>query len=103
MILLSSVKVLGKRCFFRCESLFSVTFEFGSQLSRIGKWAFSRVGLIEIVIPASVEILGAQCFSECESLSSVRFESGSKLLGIESEILHEAGWFGREIGEGLVE
>jgi hypothetical protein len=48
-----------------------------------------------MIVPASVEILGESCFADCGSLSSVTFESGSKLLGIEEEVLRQAGWFGR--------
>jgi hypothetical protein len=83
MTVLSSVEVLGESCFSVCESLSSVTFESGSILSRIEKWAFTGTGLIQIIIPASVEVLCEGCFSECKSLSSVRFESGSKLSRIE--------------------
>jgi hypothetical protein len=72
-----------------------VRFESESRLSRIEKKAFSGSHLIEIVIPASVEFLGESCFSFCGSLSSVTFESGSRLVGIEREVLHQAGWFGR--------
>jgi hypothetical protein len=65
-------------------------------LSRIEKEAFRETGLVEIILPSSVEFLGESCFSLCRSLSSVTFESGSILLGIESEVLGQAGWFGRD-------
>jgi hypothetical protein len=48
--------------------------------------------LIEIILPSSVEVLGENSFYNCKSLSLVRFESGSRLRGIESEVLHQAGW-----------
>jgi hypothetical protein len=51
--------------------------------------------LVEIILPASVEALGEECFSKCRSLSSVTFESVSRLLGIEKEVLHQAGWVSR--------
>jgi hypothetical protein len=48
-------------------------------LTQIEKLAFSRSGLIEIIVPASVEVLGEKCFYDCRSLSSVTFESEAKL------------------------
>jgi hypothetical protein len=66
-------------------------------LSRIESEAFSGTVLIEIILPASVEILGEDCFSKCGSLSSVTFESGSRLVGNEREVLHKAGWIGRDV------
>jgi hypothetical protein len=49
--------------------------------------AFSKTGLIEIIVPVSAEVLGEKCFSECGSLSSV-----------EMEVLHQSGWFGSDFG-----
>jgi hypothetical protein len=71
----------------------SLIFESGSRLSRIEKNTFSGTDLVEIILPASVEVLGEGCFAECRSLSWVTFESGSRFLGIEREILAQAGWF----------
>jgi hypothetical protein len=66
-------------------------------LSRIERLAFKKTALVEIILPSSVEVLGKGCFSECGSLSSVRFESGSRLLGIEREVLRQAGWVGSNL------
>jgi hypothetical protein len=87
IIIPASIEFLGERCFAKCKSLSSITFESGSRLSRIEAGAFYRTGLIEIIIPASVEFLGERCFSDCRSLSSITFESGSKFQGNEGKVL----------------
>jgi hypothetical protein len=69
IILPASVEILGDECFSLCGSLYSVTFESGSRLSRIEGRAFSETGFIEIIIPSSVEVLDEECFSWCGSLS----------------------------------
>jgi hypothetical protein len=75
--------MLGKYCFYECESIAAVTFESGSQLSSIAESAFwGCSSLSSIFIPSSVEMLGAYCFSQCNSLSMVTFESGSQLSSI---------------------
>jgi hypothetical protein len=79
----SSVVVLGKRSFYRCESLESVTFESGSRLERIEEYAFYESGLKSILVPSSVVVLGKSSFCLCKSLESVTFESGSRLERIE--------------------
>jgi hypothetical protein len=69
----------------------SVTFESGSRLSRIEKWAFFRTDLLEVVLPASVEFLSD---ADCRSLSSVTFESRSRLSGSQGKALIESGFRG---------
>jgi hypothetical protein len=55
----SCVEMLGKSCFSGCESLSTVTFESGSQLSSIAQSAFSFCSsLSSIFVPSSVEMLG---------------------------------------------
>jgi hypothetical protein len=70
-------------------SLFSVTFESGSRLSRIENEAFLGTGLVETILSASVEFLGCACFSACRSLTLGTFEPGWKLQGNEKEVIRQ--------------
>jgi hypothetical protein len=83
IIIPSSIEILCKLCFCKCESLSSIIFESGSHLQRIEEYAFSINGLISIVIPSSIEVLCKSCFYRCISFSSIIFESGSHLQRIE--------------------
>jgi hypothetical protein len=59
----ASVTILFGRCFHESESLSSVTFQFGSMLTRIESEAFSACSsLLSICIPASVAIIDKDCF-----------------------------------------
>jgi hypothetical protein len=69
----------------------SVTFESGSQLSRLEAQAFYRSGLTSIDLPASVTFIGEKCFSDCGSLMSVTFESGSQLSRLEARAFYWTG------------
>jgi hypothetical protein len=79
IVIPSSVVVLGEWSFSGRNSLESVTFESGSRLERIERFAFYGSGLRSILIPSSVVVLGERSFSWCKSLESVIFESGSRL------------------------
>jgi hypothetical protein len=48
-------------------------FESGSRLQRIEQSAFSKSGLISILIPFSLVVLGELSFYQCNSLESVIF------------------------------
>jgi hypothetical protein len=72
----------------------SITFESGSQLSQLAKWAFSWSGLTSIHLPASVTVIGESCFSYCGSLASITFDSASKFRGSEADLLA-----GRPLGQ----
>jgi hypothetical protein len=83
VVIASSIEILCKSCFERCELLSSIIFESDSHLQHIEESSFCMSGLQSIIIPASVEILCKYCFAECESLSSITFESNSHLQHIE--------------------
>jgi hypothetical protein len=89
----SSVVVLGKHCFERCESLETVAFERGSRLELINEFAFDGSGLTSIVIPSSIIVLSKWSFAGCKSLESVTFEADSRLERIEESAF---------IGSGLI-
>jgi hypothetical protein len=60
----------------------SITFETGSQLSELVKWAFRGSGLTSIHLPASVTVIGESCFADCGSLMSITFDCASQLQEI---------------------
>ncbi|MDR1236014.1 MAG: leucine-rich repeat domain-containing protein [Holosporaceae bacterium] len=86
-----NVKAIDSYCFAGCKSLSSISFESGSQLTRIESYAFADSGLESITIPRSVNFLGSYCFTDCESLFSVSFESDSRLTSIERETFLRSG------------
>lgn len=62
----------GMGVFQNCENLQSVTFAEGSQLFKIGKWAFKNcVSLTSFDIPATVSTLGEYAFENCEGFTSI--------------------------------
>jgi hypothetical protein len=78
-----SVERLCYRCFYRCDSLWTVTFESGSRLSSIEEFAFKQcTSLSSICIPSSVRNLSELCFAECISLATIGFESPSNVLAV---------------------
>ena len=75
---------IGGYAFEDCNSLTTVSFAAGSQLTSIGKNAFSGCcdGLTSITIPASVTSIGESAFERCFNLRSVSFADGSQLKTI---------------------
>ena len=84
-----NLEELCDRCFFKCESLFRVTFSESSSLKRIGIEAFSRSGVKEIRIPDRVEELCYRCFCKCKNLSRVAFGESSLLKCICFKAFHQ--------------
>ena len=78
----SSVTTIRSKAFENCTNLTSVTFADGSQLERIGDYAFSGSGLGSIRIPSSVTSIGASAFLSCSNLESVTFAEGSALTSM---------------------
>ncbi|MBQ7436712.1 MAG: leucine-rich repeat protein [Oscillospiraceae bacterium] len=78
----SSVTTIRSKAFENCTNLTSVTFADGSQLERIGDYAFSGSGLGSIQIPSSVTSIGASAFLSCSNLESVTFAEGSALTSM---------------------
>ena len=103
---------LGKYAFYKDELLTNVTFAQGSRLTEIaqyafgfdvsgktsqltsitlpdslitiGNYAFSKVGLTKLVIPANVETIGERAFQECPKLTTVEIAANSALTSINS-------------------
>jgi hypothetical protein len=65
------------------EGLASISFPGDSQLSRIGKGAFSGCELRSIEIPRRMEVLEEECLNKCQYLSEVTFAPGSMLTRID--------------------
>jgi hypothetical protein len=61
--------------------LHEVTFEGGSRLRRIEKYASSETGVKAIRIPSNVEFIGEECCWMCESLREVTFGGETKEIG----------------------
>ena len=85
-----SVLSIGMSSFRGCESLASITFEVGSQLKTIEKFAFASFPITNtspwtynipvfetITIPSSVTCIAADAFRRCVNLESVIFESSN--------------------------
>jgi hypothetical protein len=95
LLIPSSVKLIGRKCFDECKSLCEITFESGSKLQRIEKYAFNQSGVKMIRIPSSVEFIGEYCFSgdvyRSGSLCEITFESGSQLRRIDDRAFRNTG------------
>ena len=62
--------------FSHCSSLLKVTFEEGSRLNSIGRYAFNNCkSLVNFTIPDSVTHIGEGAFIACDSLTDVTFEN----------------------------
>ena len=69
---------IGKEAFHRCLNLKNITLPKG--ITAIGKDAFSRGGLSEVVIPDKVVAVGEDAFAYCKTLKKVVIGSGIKVL-----------------------
>jgi hypothetical protein len=95
------VEILCNSCFYKCQLLSSITFEFGSHLQRIEESAFSMSDLTPIIIPSSVDLLCKSCFAVCDSIELIMFKNNLKLARIESRAFHGCSEFVR-ISESLL-
>ncbi|MBQ8356783.1 MAG: leucine-rich repeat protein [Clostridia bacterium] len=79
----ASVKKIGDYAFYSCNTLTTVTFAEGSQLTMIGDYAFqSCILLTGIEIPASVTEIKTFAFANCRRLATVLFAENSALTVI---------------------
>jgi hypothetical protein len=80
IILPSTVKTIGTRCFAKCLHLLNSPLPVDSEVVRIGDMAFECCrSLKSFVIPSPVEFVGENCFAKCDSLSHFAFRSPSHL------------------------
>ena len=87
----ASVETIEFATFRGFKALTTVTFEKGSQLKTIERYAFETSGLQSIEIPASVETIEFYAFSKCKALTAVTFENGSQLKTIEKDAFETSG------------
>ena len=80
----ATVETIGYGAFLQCPKLNTVTFAPGSNLKKIGSFAFSQTALESITIPEKVTTIGEGAFLSCASLKTVTFAQGSNLKKIES-------------------
>jgi hypothetical protein len=69
------VKLLREKAFYSCLSLDAVTFETGSMLGVLEKFAFAYPSLRLNCLPNHVTSLGDSCFEWCSCLSSFTYGS----------------------------
>lgn len=87
----ASVEHIGELAFSDTKALGIVEFESGSQLERIGNYAFFKTALPSIELPASLKVIGSNAFNS-EQLTQVTFPDNSELDSIQ-----ESAFFGSAI------
>ena len=76
----SSVTSLGERCFYGCSGLTSITIP--SSVTSLGDYCFYGCsGLTSVTIPSTVTSLVASCFYGCSGLTSITIPSSVTSLG----------------------
>lgn len=113
VILSSTIKLIGKQAFMRCEKLENITvpesvyqigdeafsgcsslktFAWPKNTKKIGKLMFYQCFLLQsITIPKEVTSIGEQCFNECINLHAVTFPEESKLSLIDNNAFLKTG------------
>lgn len=74
-----NVVSVGKRAFFECVLLNSVTMP--ATITAIENYAFSRSGLKSVRIDGKVKKIGDDAFAECEKLTSVTISDNVRTIG----------------------
>ena len=78
----ASVTKIGIQAFDMCSVLTTVTFEEGSQLQSIGKYAFRKTNLAEVVMPDGVTNLDIGVFNTCTNLKTVTLGKGLTAINL---------------------
>jgi hypothetical protein len=92
-IVAPEIRVIGSGCFRGKYWLLTVTFEYGSQLTRIEHRAFAGCHYLStICIPASVREIVGSAFEGCElSTKGITFEDGSSSFAVSGDFLVKTG------------
>ena len=78
-----SVEAMGQRCFYKCQTLKSISFDHSSKVVSLPQEFASFASVRSIVIPSLVETIEDRAFFGC-SIAMVEFELPSSLRRIES-------------------
>lgn len=81
-------KIVPESIFQNCKNLQHVDL---SNMTEIGKGAFTGSALNAVTIPASVTIIRTQAFMSCSDLATLHFEEGSHELVLETEAFFGCG------------
>jgi len=73
------VTVIGDSAFAYCTEMTGVVIP--DTVTEIGRWAFDRVALTSITLPAGLKIIGDYAFYGCEGLTSVVIPDGVTTIG----------------------
>ena len=73
----SSVKEIGKRAFYECKAMMTVTIPNDSELTSICDYAFYNCeSLKKMTLPATATSIGSYAFSDCVALTSINLPEG---------------------------
>ena len=82
IVIPATVTEIDDRALEDCRSLVSIDFAEGSQLKRIGNWAFYNAHALQnVTIPDGVEEIGAGAFYGCTYLQNVNIPASVRAIG----------------------
>ena len=87
----SSVTSIGDSAFYDSETLTSLTFASGSQLTTIAGWAFAHQRLTSVNLPGSVTTIGTNAFRYNPGLTSVTMNSNAPTVGADAFVVPADG------------
>jgi len=82
LVLPEKVKAVGKRAFYYCDNLQSITF--GEDIYTISEYAFAYSSITNVVLPKSLTTLEQCAFGYCNSLKSIFIPSGIIEMGYDA-------------------
>ena len=75
------IKMINEDAFSNCMRLSNVKFHFPGSLAFIGRNAFAKTNLSNMIIPSSVKVIGSGAFYWCSNLKKVIFMDGVETVG----------------------
>lgn len=76
-----NVQLIGDMAFYYCKNLKTITFETGSKLTSIGKYAFFNAGLTTISFPEGLKHIGSASFSSNPLVGELVIPASLETLG----------------------
>ena len=89
IVIPKGVEEIEESVFCQCKGLTEVVFEDGSQLKKIGAWAFRGTRVESVAIPNSVVEIQDSALRDCKNLKEVVFEAGSVLKKIGNRAFYD--------------